>query len=131
MLLMHANEREDIKEGFAGDIIALAGLKNTVTGDTIWDIDGDIMLEKMDFPQPVINVAVEPKTIQDHDKMSLAIAKLITEDPSLQVKTDPETNQTVLSGMGELHLEIIIDRMKREFKVDANIGAPQVSYKET
>lgn len=131
MLLMHANNREDIKEAFAGDIIAVVGLKNTTTGDSLCVEDFDIMLEKMEFPEPVIEVAVEPKTAADQEKMGLAISRLVAEDPSLRVKTDQETNQTVLAGMGELHLEIIIDRMRREFKIEANIGAPQVAYRET
>ncbi|AEI89114.1 elongation factor G [Candidatus Midichloria mitochondrii IricVA] len=131
MLLMHANNREDIKEAYAGDIIALAGLKNTTTGDTLCEQDCNVILEKMEFPEPVIQVAVEPKTTADQEKMSIAIGRLVAEDPSLRVSTDPETNQTVLAGMGELHLEIIVDRMKHEFKVEANIGAPQVAYRET
>jgi elongation factor G len=131
MLLMHANNREDIKEAFAGDIIALAGLKNTTTGDTICDEDAEIILERMEFPEPVIEVAVEPKSTADQEKMSLAIGRLAAEDPSLRVKVDHESGQTVLAGMGELHLEIIVDRMRREFKVEANIGAPQVAYRET
>ncbi|MDJ1299541.1 MAG: elongation factor G [Candidatus Midichloria mitochondrii] len=130
-LLMHANNREDIKEAYAGDIIALAGLKNTTTGDTLCEQDCNVILEKMEFPEPVIQVAVEPKTTADQEKMSIAIGRLVAEDPSLRVSTDPETNQTVLAGMGELHLEIIVDRMKHEFKVEANIGAPQVAYRET
>jgi elongation factor G len=131
MLLMHANNREDIKEAYAGDIVALAGLKNTTTGDTITEEGTDIILVKMDFPDPVIEVAVEPKTAADQEKMGLAIGRLVAEDPSLRVKVDQESGQTVLAGMGELHLEIIVDRMKREFKVEANIGAPQVAYRET
>lgn len=131
LLLMHANNREDIKEACAGDIVAVAGLKKTTTGDTLCEEGVSIILEKMDFPEPVIEVAVEPKTIADQDKMSVAISRLVAEDPSLRVKSDPETNQTVLAGMGELHLEIIVDRMKREFKVEANIGEPQVAYRET
>jgi elongation factor G len=131
MLLMHANNREDIKEARAGDIIALAGLKNTTTGDTICDPDAKVILEKMEFPAPVIEVAVEPKTTADQEKMGMALARLAAEDPSLHVSTDEESGQTVLKGMGELHLEIIIDRMRREFKVEANIGAPQVAYRET
>ncbi len=131
MLLMHANNREDVKEAYSGDIVALAGLKNTSTGDTICEAGYDVILEKMEFPEPVIEVAIEPKTTQDQEKMSVAIARLVAEDPSLRVSTDIETNQTKLAGMGELHLEIIVDRMKREFKVDANIGAPQVAYRET
>lgn len=131
MLLMHANNREDIKEAYAGDIVALAGLKNTTTGDTLCEQDCDILLEKMEFPEPVIEVAVEPKSQADQEKMSIAIGRLAAEDPSLRVKVDQESGQTVLAGMGELHLEIIVDRMKREFKVEANIGAPQVAYRET
>ncbi len=131
MLLMHANNREDIKEARAGDIIALAGLKNTTTGDTLCDPNHAVILEKMEFPKPVIEVAIEPKTQADLDKMGMALARLLAEDPSLHVSTNIETNQTVLKGMGELHLEIIIDRLKREFKVEANIGAPQVAYRET
>jgi elongation factor G len=131
MLLMHANNREDIKEAYAGDIVALAGLKNTTTGDTLTEEDAEIILVKMNFPEPVIEVAVEPKTTADQEKMGLAIGRLVAEDPSLRVKVDQESGQTVLAGMGELHLEIIVDRMKREFKVEANIGAPQVAYRET
>ena len=131
MLLMHANNREDVKEAYSGDIVALAGLKDTSTGDTLCEAGYNIILEKMEFPEPVIEVAIEPKTTQDQEKMSVAIARLVAEDPSLKVSTDVETNQTKLAGMGELHLEIIVDRMKREFKVDANIGAPQVAYRET
>lgn len=131
LLLMHANNREDIKEAFAGDIVAVAGLKKTTTGDTLCEEGVSVILEKMEFPEPVIEVAVEPKTLADQDKMSTAIGRLVAEDPSLRVKTDPETNQTVLAGMGELHLEIIVDRMRREFKVEANIGEPQVAYRET
>ncbi|MBL0725461.1 MAG: elongation factor G [Alphaproteobacteria bacterium] len=131
MLLMHANQREDVKEASAGDIVALAGLKNTTTGDTLCAQNKPIVLEKMDFPEPVIQIAIEPKTKQDQEKMSLAISRLTAEDPSLYVETDNETGQTLIKGMGELHLEIIVDRMRREFKVDTNIGAPQVSYRET
>ncbi len=131
MLLMHANNREDVKVAVAGDIVALAGLKYTTTGDTLCDPEKPIILERMDFPEPVIEVAVEPKSIADQDKMSLAIAKLVAEDPSLRVESNEESNQTILKGMGELHLEIIIDRMKREFGVEATIGAPQVAYRET
>jgi elongation factor G len=131
MLLMHANSREDIKEAYAGDIIALAGLKDTTTGDTLCNPDNPIILERMEFPQPVIEVAIEPKSKADQEKMGVALSRLIAEDPSLTVATDEETGQTVLKGMGELHLEIIIDRMRREFKVEANIGAPQVAYRET
>lgn len=131
MLLMHANNRQDVKQCYAGDIVAVVGLKHTFTGDTLSEDGHDIVLEKIEFPNPVIEVAVEPKTNQDQEKMSVAISKLINEDPSLKVTTDIETNQTRLAGMGELHLEIVLDRMKREFNVDANIGAPQVSYRET
>lgn len=131
ILLMHANSREDIKGAVAGDIVALAGLKYTTTGDTLCDPEKPIILEKMDFPEPVIEVAVEPKSIADQDKMSLAIGKLVGEDPSLRVESNEESNQTILKGMGELHLEIIIDRMKREFGVECTIGAPQVAYRET
>lgn len=131
MLLMHSNNREDIKSAHAGDIVALAGLKNTTTGDTLCDPSHSVILEKMEFPDPVIEVAIEPKTQADHDKMGVALSRLVAEDPSLRVSVDHETNQTVLKGMGELHLDIIVDRMKREFKVEANIGAPQVAYRET
>lgn len=131
MLLMHANEREDIKEASAGDIVALAGLKNTTTGDTLCDINNQVILERMEFPEPVIELAIEPKSTADQEKMSLALSRLASEDPSLRVSTDQETGQTVIKGMGELHLEIIVDRMKREFKVEANVGAPQVAYRET
>ena len=131
MLLMHANSREDIKEARAGDIVALAGLKNTTTGDTLCNLDNQVILERMEFPDPVIEVAVEPKTAADQEKMGFALSRLAAEDPSLHVSTDEESGQTVLKGMGELHLEIIIDRMRREFKVEANIGAPQVAYRET
>jgi elongation factor G len=131
MLLMHANSREDVKEARAGDIVALAGLKNTTTGDTLCNPDNQVILERMEFPEPVIEVAVEPKTAADQEKMGFALSRLAAEDPSLYVSTDEESGQTVLKGMGELHLEIIIDRMRREFKVEANIGAPQVAYRET
>lgn len=131
MLLMHANQREDIKEAYAGDIVALAGLKNTTTGDTLCEEGIKVVLERMEFPEPVIEVAVEPKSTADQEKMGMAIARLVAEDPSLRVKVDHESGQTVLAGMGELHLEIIVDRMRREFKVEANIGAPQVAYRET
>jgi elongation factor G len=131
MLLMHANHREDVKEARAGDIVALAGLKNVTTGDTLCDPNKPIILEKMEFPDPVIEIAIEPKTKADHDKLSAALQRLAQEDPSFNVSTDEESGQTVLKGMGELHLEIIVDRMKREFGVDANIGAPQVAYRET
>jgi elongation factor G len=131
MLLMHANHREDIKEARAGDIVALAGLKNTTTGDTLSDPVHAVVLERMEFPEPVIEIAVEPKTKGDQEKMGQALARLATEDPSFRVAVDGESGQTVIKGMGELHLEIIVDRMKREFKVDANVGAPQVAYRET
>ena len=131
MLLMHSNNREDIKEAFAGDIVAIAGLKNVRTGDTLCDTNNPIILEKMNFPDPVIEVAVEPKTKADQDKMGEALVKLAVEDPSFRVSQDEESGQTIIKGMGELHLDIIIDRMKREFKVEANIGAPQVAYRET
>ncbi len=131
MLQMHANHREDIKEARAGDIIAFAGLKGTTTGDTLSDPADPVVLERMEFPEPVIEIAVEPKTKGDQEKMSQALARLATEDPSFRVAVDHESGQTVIKGMGELHLEIIVDRMKREFKVDANVGAPQVAYRET
>ena len=131
MLLMHANTREEIKEASAGDIIAVVGLKDTRTGDTLCDTKQPIILEKMEFPQPVIEIAVEPKTKADQEKMSTALQRLAGEDPTLRVSVDHESGQTILAGMGELHLEIIVDRMKREFKVEANIGAPQVAYRET
>jgi len=131
MLLMHANSREDVKEVRSGDIVALAGLKNTTTGDTLSDPQSQVILERMDFPDPVIEVAVEPKTKADQEKMGVALNRLAQEDPSFRVSTDVESGQTVIKGMGELHLEIIVDRMKREFKVDANVGAPQVAYRET
>ena len=131
MLLMHANHREDIKEARAGDIVALAGLKNTTTGDTLSDPAHPVVLERMEFPEPVIEIAVEPKTKGDQEKMGQALARLATEDPSFRVAVDHESGQTMIKGMGELHLEIIVDRMKREFKVDANVGAPQVAYRET
>ncbi|MGF6229017.1 elongation factor G [Inquilinus ginsengisoli] len=131
MLLMHANNREEIKEASAGDIVALVGLKNTTTGDTLCDPAKPIVLERMEFPEPVIEVAVEPKSKADQEKMSTALQRLAQEDPSFRVAVDPESGQTVIKGMGELHLEILVDRMKREFKVDANVGAPQVAYRET
>ena len=131
MLAMHANHREDIKEAMAGDIVALAGLKNTTTGDTLCDPENAVVLERMEFPEPVIEIAVEPKTKADQEKMGSALARLATEDPSFRVAVDHESGQTIIKGMGELHLEIIVDRMKREFKVEANIGAPQVAYRET
>ena len=131
MLLMHANKREDLKEAYAGDIIALAGLKDTTTGDTLCDSSNPIVLENMVFPDPVIELAVEPKTKVDVEKMGLALARLAMEDPSFKVSSDPESGQTIIKGMGELHLDIIVDRLKREFKVEANVGEPQVAYRET
>jgi elongation factor G len=131
MLLMHANSREDVEEARAGDIVAIAGLKATTTGDTLCDPNHPVVLERMEFPIPVIEVAVEPKSKADQEKMGVALARLAAEDPSFLVKSDPETGQTVISGMGELHLDILVDRMRREFKVDANVGAPQVAYRET
>jgi len=131
MLLMHANNREEIKEASAGDIVALVGLKAVTTGETLCDPNKPIILEKMDFPDPVIEVAVEPKTKADHEKMGQALARLAQEDPSFRVNTDEESGQTIIKGMGELHLEILVDRMRREFKVEANVGAPQVAYRET
>jgi len=131
MLEMHSNSREDIKEARAGDIIALAGLKDTTTGDTLCDPLSPVILERMDFPDPVIEVAVEPKTKADQEKMGTALARLAAEDPSFRVTSDHESGQTIIKGMGELHLEILVDRMRREFKVDANVGAPQVAYRET
>jgi len=127
---MHANNREEIKEVRAGDIAAAVGLKDVTTGETLCDLKKPIILERMIFPEPVIHVAVEPKTKADQEKMGIALGRLAQEDPSFRVKTDEETNQTIISGMGELHLEILVDRMKREFTVDANIGAPQVAYRE-
>ena len=131
ILQMHANSREEIKEVRAGDIAAAVGLKDVTTGDTLCDINNIITLERMEFPDPVISVAVEPKTKADQEKMGLALSKLAQEDPSFRVRTDEESGQTIISGMGELHLDIIVDRMKREFKVEANVGKPQVAYRET
>jgi len=131
MVLMHSNAREDVKSACAGDIVALAGLKFTTTGDTLCDPGHQVVLEKIEFPEPVIEVAVEPKTKADQEKMSIALAKLAAEDPSFRVSSDPESGQTVIKGMGELHLEILVDRMKREFSVAADVGAPQVAYRET
>jgi len=131
MLEMHSNSREDIKEARAGDIIALAGLKSTTTGDTLCATNSQVILERMEFPEPVIEVAVEPKTKADQEKMGLALARLAAEDPSFRVASDEESGQTVISGMGELHLDILVDRMKREFKVECNVGAPQVAYRES
>jgi len=131
MLLMHANSREDVKEANAGDIVALAGLKYTITGHTLCDENDPVILEPMEFPDPVIEIAVEPKTKGDQEKMGEALGRLAREDPSFRVTSDEESGQTIIKGMGELHLDIIVDRMKREFKVEANIGAPQVAYRET
>jgi len=130
MLLMHANNREDIKEAYAGDIVALAGLKETRTGDTLCDPDKPVILEKMEFPEPVIEIAIEPKSKADQEKLGVALAKLAAEDPSFRVSTDQESGQTILKGMGELHLDIKVDILKRTYKVDANIGAPQVAFRE-
>ncbi len=131
MMMMHAINREEIDEAFAGDIIALAGLKETTTGDTLCDPNKPVVLETMTFPEPVIEIAVEPKSKADQEKMGLALQRLAAEDPSFRVETDIESGQTIMKGMGELHLDILVDRMKREFKVEANIGAPQVAYRET
>ncbi len=131
MLQMHANSREDVKAAYAGDIVALAGLKHTTTGDTLADPLKPVILERMDFPDPVIEVAVEPKTKADQEKMGVALGRLAQEDPSFRVASDAESGQTIIKGMGELHLEIIVDRMRREFKVEANVGPPQVAYRET
>jgi elongation factor G len=131
MLLMHSNNREDIDEAFAGDIVALAGMKDTTTGDTLCDMANPIILERMEFPDPVIELSVEPKTKADQEKMGVALNRLAQEDPSFRVTTDHESGQTIIKGMGELHLDIIVDRMKREFKVEANVGAPQVAYRES
>jgi elongation factor G len=128
---MHANKREEIGTVYSGDIAAAVGLKITTTGDTLCDEDHPVVLESMEFPEPVIDVAIEPKTKAGQEKMGLALAKLAEEDPTFRTKTDTETGQTIISGMGELHLEIIVDRLLREFKVEANVGAPQVAYKET
>src|SRR6202040_3317915 len=130
MLLMHANNREDIKEAFAGDIVALAGLKEVRTGDTLCDAQKPVILEKMEFPDPVIEIAIEPKSKADQEKLGVALAKLVAEDPSFRVHTDQESGQTILKGMGELHLDIKVDILKRTYKVEANIGAPQVAYRE-
>merc|ERR1712241_798955 len=130
MLQMHANDRTEIKSAVAGDIVALVGLKDTTTGETLCDKDDAVILEKMDFPEPVIKLSVEPKTKNDQQKMSDALIRLAAEDPSFRFARDEETGQTVIEGMGELHLEIIVDRMKREFNVEANVGAPQVAYRE-
>jgi len=131
MMMMHSNDREEITEAFAGDIIALAGLKNTTTGDTLCAVNDPVVLETMTFPDPVIEIAVEPKTKADQEKMGIGLQRLAAEDPSFRVETDLESGQTIMKGMGELHLDILVDRLKREFKVEANIGAPQVAYRET
>ena len=131
MMRMHSNNREEINEAFAGDIVALAGMKDTTTGDTLCDLEKPVILETMTFPNPVIEIAVEPKSKNDQEKMSAGLQRLAAEDPSFQVSTDIESGQTIMKGMGELHLDILIDRLKREFKVEANIGAPQVAYRET
>jgi len=131
LVRMHANKREDVKEVFAGDIAAAVGLKYTITGDTICDMEKPIILESMDFPDPVMSIAIEPKTKADQEKLGMSLQKLAVEDPSFRVRTDEETGQTIISGMGELHLEIIVDRLLREFKVEASVGKPQVAYKET
>jgi elongation factor G len=131
MLLMHANSREDVKEAYAGDIVAFAGLKYTTTGETLCDPNNPVILERMEFPDPVIEVAIEPKTKADQEKMGMALQRLAQEDPSFRVSTDQESGQTILKGMGELHLEIKVDILRRTYKVDANVGAPQVAYRET
>ncbi|RKI33678.1 elongation factor G, partial [Corallococcus sp. AB049A] len=130
ILQMHANKREEIEEIHAGEIAAAVGLKDTTTGDTLCDEKEQVILENMEFPEPVISVAIEPKTKASQDKMALALAKLAEEDPTFRTYTDDETGQTIIAGMGELHLDIIVDRLLREFKVEANIGNPQVSYRE-
>jgi elongation factor G len=127
---LHANTREDVEEVYAGDIAAAVGLKSTTTGNTLCDLEKTVLLEKIVFPEPVISLAIEPKTKQDQEKMGMALQKLAEEDPTFRVHTDEETMQTIIAGMGELHLDIIVDRMKREFKVEANVGAPQVAFKE-
>ena len=131
MLLMHANSREDIKEAYAGDIVAFAGLKLTTTGETLCAANDPVILERMEFPDPVIEIAIEPKTKADQEKMGMALARLAQEDPSFRVSTDQESGQTILKGMGELHLDIKVDILKRNYKIDANVGAPQVAYRET
>ncbi len=131
IMKMHANKREDVDEAYAGEIVAIAGLKQATTGDTICDDNKPVILEAMEFPTPVISLAIEPKTRQDQEKLGLALGKLAQEDPSFRVSTDQETNQTIIAGMGELHLEILVDRLKREYNVEANVGKPQVAYRET
>src|SRR3989442_6580431 len=128
---MHGNKREEIKAFYAGDIAAAVGLRDTTTGDTLCDESRPIVLERMEFPDPVISIAIEPKTKADQERLGTSLHRLANEDPSFRVSTNPETGQTIISGMGELHLEIIVDRLLREFKVDANVGKPQVAYKET
>jgi elongation factor G len=128
---MHSNDRVEIPEITAGNIGAIIGLKNTKTGDTICDINDKFLVESIEFPEPVISISVEPKSKADQEKMGVALGKLAEEDPSFKVKTDGETGQTIISGMGELHLDIIVDRMRREFNVECNVGTPQVSYRET
>ena len=128
---MHANSREEISEVYAGDIAAAVGLKDTTTGDTLCDEKQQVILESMEFPEPVIEVAIEPKSKADQDKMGTALQKLSEEDPTFHASTNPETGETIIAGMGELHLDVLVDRMRREFKVEANVGAPQVSYRET
>jgi elongation factor G len=128
---MHANHRKEIDCAYSGDIAAAVGFKDVTTGDTLCDVDHPIILEKMEFPDPVISVAVEPKTKADQEKMGNALQRLAEEDPTFKVHTDPESNQTIISGMGELHLDIIVDRMRREFNVDCTVGKPQVAYRET
>jgi elongation factor G len=128
---MHANQREEIQEAYSGEIVAIVGFKDTGTGDTLADQNNPIILEQITFPEPVISLAIEPKTKADQEKMGMALQRLAEEDPTFKVKSNPETGQTIIMGMGELHLEVLVDRMKREFKVEANVGAPQVAYKET
>src|SRR5258708_22900011 len=131
LLQMHANHREDKQAVFAGDIVAAVGLKHTTTGDTLSDPSNPVLLERMEFPEPVISVAIEPKTKLDQDKLGKALGALSEEDPTFQVRTDEDTGQTIISGMGELHLDVLVDRMTREFSVAANVGKPQVAYRET
>jgi elongation factor G len=131
MLLMHSNSREDIKDAYAGDIVAIAGLKDTTTGDTLCDPASPVILERMEFPDPVIEIAIEPKSKNDQEKLGVALQRLAAEDPSFRVSTDEESGQTIIAGMGELHLDILVDRMRREFNVEANVGQPQVAYRET
>ena len=128
--MMHSNDREDIQEAYAGDIIAVAGLKGSTTGDTLCDVNKPVILERMEFPDPVIEIAVEPKSKADQEKLGVGLQRLAAEDPSFRVSTDHESGQTIMAGMGELHLDILVDRLKREFGVEANIGQPQVAYRE-